>query len=129
MELNQRADEIAAKLLNNDIRSGSFVGIATDRSPEMVIAVLAVLKTGAAYVPLDPKYPRSRLEYMIKDAGIAVIITQPHHTDIPTRNNVSSILVEADSKISANQRSINFPKINPQGIAYLIYTSGSSGVT
>ncbi len=64
----------------------ALVGIATERSLEMVIGLLAVLKAGAAYVPLDPEYPQDRLSYMIEDSGIGLLLTQQHLlTQLPIR--------------------------------------------
>ncbi len=74
-ELNGKANRLAHCLLAKGIGRESLVGIALERSPEMVMAIIGVLKAGAAYVPLDPEYPKARLEYMLADAQPAVVLT------------------------------------------------------
>ena len=74
-ELNGQANRVAHYLMAKGIGRESLVGIALERSPEMVVAIVGVLKTGAAYVPLDPEYPKARLEHMLADARPAVVIT------------------------------------------------------
>lgn len=75
-ELNARANQLARELLRLGTDPDSLVGICLGRSPEMVIAVLATLKAGAAYLPLDPSYPRERLAFMLQDAGASVLLTE-----------------------------------------------------
>ncbi|MCM2365300.1 condensation domain-containing protein, partial [Pseudomonas sp. SR18] len=77
-QLNQRANQLAHKLMELGVGTDALVGIATERSLEMVIGLLAVLKAGGAYVPLDPEYPQDRLSYMIEDSGIGLLLTQQH---------------------------------------------------
>ncbi|MBD8195292.1 AMP-binding protein, partial [Pseudomonas fluorescens] len=77
-QLNQRANQLAHKLMELGVGPDALVGIATERSLEMVIGLLAVLKAGGAYVPLDPEYPQDRLSYMIEDSGIGLLLTQQH---------------------------------------------------
>ncbi|PNB48002.1 hypothetical protein C1X64_36260, partial [Pseudomonas sp. GW456-E7] len=68
---------LAAHLAARGVTNESIVGILSERSPEMLIAVLAVLKAGGAYLPLDPAYPKERLSYMLKDSGASLLLTQP----------------------------------------------------
>ncbi|HEV2904137.1 MAG TPA: AMP-binding protein, partial [Pyrinomonadaceae bacterium] len=75
-ELNARANQLARELVRLGTEGESLVGICLERSPEMVVAVLATLKAGAAYVPLDPNYPQERLAFMLQDAGATVLLTQ-----------------------------------------------------
>ena len=74
-ELNGQANRVAHYLIGKGIGRESLVGIALERSLEMVVAIVGVLKAGAAYVPLDPEYPKARLEYMLADARPAVVLT------------------------------------------------------
>src|SRR5262249_12642390 len=74
-ELNRRANRVAHWLMGEGVGAESLVGIALERSPEMVIAIVATLKAGAAYLPLDPDYPRPRLEYMLQDARPHLVLT------------------------------------------------------
>jgi non-ribosomal peptide synthetase component F len=125
-ELNSRANHLAA-YLRNGLAEGSLIGIFLDRGPEMIIAVLAVLKAGAAYVPLATELPVARLEYMIADAGLQLIITQQHLRErLPAGTNLVSLDSEAEAiaaEASANVQS----NVSPQSLAYVIYTSGSTG--
>ena len=125
-ELNGRANQLAA-YLRRRLAAGSLVGIYLDRGPEMVIAVLAVLKAGAAYVPLAPEHPAARLEYMIEDAGLRLIITQPHLSDrLPEGVLVVSLEAEAEA-IAAESTANVRGNTCAQSLAYVIYTSGSTG--
>jgi non-ribosomal peptide synthetase component F len=75
-ELNRRANQVAHELVRFGVRPDSLVGICLDRSPRMVVALLAVLKAGGAYVPLDPAYPAPRLQFMLRDAGVSIALTE-----------------------------------------------------
>ncbi len=75
-ELNWRANQIAYRLIAEGAGAETRVGIALERSVELIVNVLAVLKAGAAYVPLDPQYPAERLSYLMKDSGIELLLTQ-----------------------------------------------------
>jgi amino acid adenylation domain-containing protein len=126
-ELNQRANRLAHRLLSLGGKRGRRVGICLERSPQMIVAVLAVLKSGAAYVPLDPSYPQGRLRMMLEDAAPAVLIT--------TQQIAGSLPLNAARPLYMEQESIdtdlpdNNPEVDvvPSDIAYVIYTSGSTG--
>ena len=75
-ELNRRANQLAHHLISLGVGPEKFVGICVERSIEMVVGLLGTLKAGGAYVPLDPTYPPERLRFMLKDANIAVLVTQ-----------------------------------------------------
>lgn len=127
-ELDQRANQLAQRLHQLGVRPGNCVGIALNRTSEMIIALLGTLKAGGAYVPLDPNYPEQRLQYMMNDAGIAVLITEqelvPYLPALPA--GIISLLV--DDPI-LDQQSTAPPDItvDMQHLAYIIYTSGSTG--
>src|SRR5262249_37938643 len=78
-DLNGRATELALRLRGAGVGRGTVVGVCFERSPELVVAILAVLKAGAAYAPLDPAYPSERLAYIVSDARIQLILTQGKH--------------------------------------------------
>jgi amino acid adenylation domain-containing protein len=110
-ELNERANRVAHELIARGVSAEHRVGILLERSPEMIVAVLAVLKAGGCYVPLDPAYPRERLELMIEDAGLTVLLTSDelnHRSESQTTGNPNIAIDEHQ-------------------VAYLIYTSGSTG--
>ena len=104
------------------------MGLCLERSPAMVIGLLAILKAGGAYLPLDPAYPRERLSFMLKDAGAPVLVT---HSALAARlpsPQVRSVLVDADAAtIAAQPTSAPALALDPHHPAYVIYTSGSTG--
>jgi non-ribosomal peptide synthetase component F len=75
-ELNIRANQLAHHLLDQGVKTGTLVGVYMDRSLEMVVALLGILKAGGAYVPLDPSFPQDRLDYMLEDTELRVLLTQ-----------------------------------------------------
>lgn len=125
-ELNRRANRLAHELRALGARRGRFVGICLTRSPDMLVAVLAVLKSGAAYLPLDPAYPAARLKTMLEDAAPAVLLsTQPLAAALP-RNAARTVLIERQRDTRARDDNID-TGITSADVAYLMYTSGSSG--
>ncbi|MDR2308517.1 MAG: amino acid adenylation domain-containing protein, partial [Paucimonas sp.] len=126
-ELDAEANRLAHCLLAQGVVADSLVGVAAQRSVEMVVALLAILKAGAAYVPLDPEYPRERLAYMIEDSGIDLLLTQQALLDqLPLPDGVRCLALDAldlrDQPDVAPAQAIA-----PQQLAYVIYTSGSTG--
>jgi amino acid adenylation domain-containing protein len=130
-ELNQQANRLARRLNHLGAKKGSFVGIYMERSLEMVVAMLAILKIGGAYVPLDLTYPRERLEFMVEDSGIDVIVSQGNWAStLPGKHNseIKTILLDSQDSEVAFQSSENLSiDIEATTIAYIIYTSGSTG--
>jgi amino acid adenylation domain-containing protein len=127
-ELNTRANQLAHYLRRYAIGPDQRVGILLDRSLEMAIAVLGVLKAGAAYVPLDPAYPSERLNFMLSDSECAVLLTNTRVAASSPNNNVTTLRLDSEwpqvaSESENNQRS----RIEPENLAYVIYTSGSTG--
>src|SRR6185295_4959122 len=104
------------------------VGILLERSVEMVVALLAVLKAGGAYVPLDPEYPAERLRFMLEDAQVAVLITQPRLATLLPSSNTLLLMLEDAAEQLAQYESSN-PELlgGAENPAYIIYTSGSAG--
>ncbi|HET8840290.1 MAG TPA: amino acid adenylation domain-containing protein, partial [Ktedonobacteraceae bacterium] len=127
-ELNRRANQLAHYLRHIGIRPGSLVGLCIERSLEMVVGLLGILKAGAAYVPLDPSYPKQRLAFMIEDAQVALLITRQ---DLLTLFPLSKQQIFCLDTCQEVLRSA--PVANPQGEiasempAYVLYTSGSTG--
>src|SRR6185295_6141357 len=112
-ELDQRSDALAARLRALGVGPEVLVGISLARSPEMVVALLAVLKAGGAYLPLDPAYPEARREFMIEDEGVAVMLENKDLKDSKVTKDVSLSSLESLSSFAHS--------------AYVIYTSGSTG--
>jgi amino acid adenylation domain-containing protein/FkbM family methyltransferase len=124
-ELNERANQLAHHLRATGVGPETRVGICLERSLEMVIGLLGILKAGAAYVPLDPSYPQERLNLVIEEAGIRVILTTQRFREIVS---VDAICLDADWNAIAQESKQN-PLTNtvPGNLAYVIYTSGSTG--
>ncbi|RCX18844.1 polyketide synthase PksJ [Anaerobacterium chartisolvens] len=145
-ELDRRAGELAALLREYGAADGSFIALLQYRRPEMIVAQLAVWKAGAAYVPIDPAYPSSRIAYMIEDCGASILIAQNNCIDslgeeLPcnlkyivvndgikaceARGETSILDLEDAGRLHNPQRLCN--SSNPENLAYMIYTSGSTG--
>lgn len=127
-ELNSKANQLAHYLRKRGIGPEARVGICMERSLDLVVALLGVLKAGAAYVPLDPEYPAARLKYMLDDAGISLLLAQKKISGSLPENSVEIISLDEQWNLMANQESSN-PQVNvhPDNLAYVIYTSGSTG--
>jgi amino acid adenylation domain-containing protein len=127
-ELDVRANQLARHLQNLGVRRGDFVGIFAERSLEMVIAVYATLKAGAAYVPIDPNYPGERVTFMLHDARVQVLVTQEHLRPRVPPYHGQIVSVDTDWPHIGRLSSTRPPR-HEQGddLAYMIYTSGSTG--
>lgn len=136
-ELNERANRLARMLISEGVGPEQFVALALPRSLEMAVGLLAVLKAGAAYLPLDPDYPADRIAFMLKDAQPAFIMTNTKAANhIPPVENVPKIVLD-DPELAEklNTYPAGNPKnkdrnqpLSPLNTAYVIYTSGSTGV-
>lgn len=127
-ELNARANQVAHHLRARGVGPEVLVGIFIERSIEMIIGLLGVLKAGGAYVPLDPTYPADRLQFMLADTGISILLTHwPCEDRLPSRE-VRAIYLDRDWEIIARSpRHDPESGVRPDHPAYVIYTSGSSG--
>jgi amino acid adenylation domain-containing protein len=127
-ELNERANRLAHRLRALGVAPGTRVGIALERSAEMVAAILAVLKAGGAYVPLDPAYPAERIAFVLEDAEIPVLVTASHLVPRLPAFSGAALLIDADAEAIAAE-SGESPRVEagPDTLAYVIYTSGSTG--
>jgi aspartate racemase len=124
--LNVLADRLAAELQEHRVGPDTRVGVCAERSLEMVVAVLGILKAGAAYVPLDPDYPTARLAFMVDDADIGVVVTQKHLLSrLPSTNSVA---ICVDGLGSTTGSTTGSAPVGPDDLAYVIYTSGSTGL-
>ncbi|HEX2191305.1 MAG TPA: amino acid adenylation domain-containing protein, partial [Longimicrobiaceae bacterium] len=128
-ELNERASRLAHPLRRRGVGPEVRVGLCLERSLEMVVSLLGVLKAGGAYVPLDPGYPAERLELMLADSGVAVLLTQERlRGALPAGAGVEVVSVDAGWAETAGESAEN-PRsgVTPRNLAYVIYTSGSTG--
>ena len=128
LELNQRANQLAAHLRDLAVSRRTLVGICTDRSLEMLIGILGILKAGSAYVPLDPSYPAERLEFMLADAEVSVLLTQKSLDLRLDNRRLRRVYLDSEAAIMEQKSRENFASgARPEDLAYVIYTSGSTG--
>lgn len=124
-ELNKYANSLANHLRNLKIGINDVVGIMVNRSIEMIVSILAVLKSGACYVPIDPTYPRERIEYMLNNSNAKTLLTFKKLDNLIDFTN--KVFVELNNELYKSNKH-NLQVINtPQDLAYIIYTSGSTG--
>jgi amino acid adenylation domain-containing protein len=127
-ELQTRANQLAHELIDAGVESGSLVGICMDRSAALLVSMLAVLQTGAAYVPIDPTFPPQRQEFMLADAQAPVLITQERFLGMIDPKRTRVICVDRDwPRIAEQPREPVGVAVDPEQPAYIIYTSGSTG--
>lgn len=127
-ELNGQTNRLARHLKKLGVQSGKLVGICMERSVEMLVAVHGILKTGAAFFPLDPEYPQERLHYLLQDAQAAVVLCQNRFGQIVSSEKTKIICLDRDLKTFADESPENLEtKPGPEDLAYVIYTSGSTG--
>jgi amino acid adenylation domain-containing protein/thioester reductase-like protein len=125
-QLNERANQLAHHLQTLGVEADALVGICVERSPQLIIAILATLKAGGAYLPLDPNYPTERLAFMLANSQTSVVLTQ---------SNLShSLPLQTPHCLCLDEENLaRYPTTNPEthttpdNLAYLIYTSGSTG--
>ncbi len=123
-QLNGSANQLARRLRSLGAKRGKRIGICLERSPEMVIAVLAVLKSGAAYVPLDPTYPQARLRTMLGDSNPVVLVTTEKISASLPPYAARPLYIDQESDVVDEYVAA---QVGPDDIAYVIYTSGSTG--
>ncbi len=130
-QLHERADALARWLRAEGIGIGSLVGVCLERSVDMVVALVAVLKAGAAYVPLDPEYPADRLAFMLEDAAMPVLLTEQRVAATLPSGSAKTLLLDTewDHVTAAASSSTSSATVRPRATdtAYMIYTSGSTG--
>ncbi|KUZ76235.1 hybrid non-ribosomal peptide synthetase/type I polyketide synthase [Burkholderia ubonensis] len=127
-ELNLRANRLAHHLIALGVAPDSLVGVAMERSLDMIVALLAILKAGGAYVPVDPDYPAERVRFMIDNAQLRWLLTQQHLLAALPDTEARLIAVDRDADdFAAAPASNPTPALNGDNLAYMIYTSGSTG--
>jgi len=127
-ELDSASNRLARLLRGRGLQSGARVGVFFERSPELIIALLGVMKAGCTYIPLDPIYPQDRLRHVIEDSGMAALLSMSEQTSRLPETQVPLVLLDQDAADIAAQSS-GMPALNPaaDAIAYVMYTSGSTG--
>ena len=132
-ELNQRANRLAHYLVGQGVKPDTLVGICVERSVDMLVSILAILKAGGAYVPLDPNYPEQRLEYIVNDAELNLVLLQEQFLSIKAFDDINTFVVgDKENEVLLAQHSCDNLGceelgLKPSNLAYVIYTSGSTG--
>lgn len=130
-ELNQRSNAVAHALRARGVSRGALVGLCLQREPELYVAVLGILKSGAAFVPLDPTYPRERLNFMVADAGLAAVVSSSALLGTLDTPRPQVLALDSDLDVDAWSRIGPLPLDQHAAVsespAYVIYTSGSTG--
>ncbi|MEH2127083.1 non-ribosomal peptide synthase/polyketide synthase [Nostoc sp.] len=127
-ELNCRANQLAHYLQSLGVKPDTLVGICVERSLEMLVGILGILKAGGVYVPLDPEYPQERLNFMLENAQVSLLLTQEKLVESLVQHQVRLVSLDSNwQSISlANQDNLN-STVSPENLCYVIYTSGSTG--
>ncbi|MCP4403284.1 MAG: amino acid adenylation domain-containing protein, partial [bacterium] len=127
-ELNTNANRLAQYLMTLGVGAETLVGMYVERSLEMVIGVLGILKAGGAYVPLDPEYPQQRVQFMLEDADVKVVLSQPHLLERLPVSTTNVVCLESEwEQIATGSGENPVRQSGPENLAYVIYTSGSTG--
>ncbi|OKP94754.1 non-ribosomal peptide synthetase [Paenibacillus sp. P32E] len=125
-ELNAKANQMARKLRTKNIGRDTIIGLYMQRSMEMIVGMLAVMKAGAAYVPIDPSYPISRVSYMLQDSSCNIVLTQSAIRHDLEEQPVELILMDEEAGYTGDSDNLQIACCYGD-LAYLIYTSGSTG--
>ncbi|MFC9898103.1 amino acid adenylation domain-containing protein [Nocardia sp. NPDC127579] len=124
-ELSEKADRVAHHLAGCGVGPGDLVAVALERTVDIPIALLAVLRVGAAYLPIDPAYPSGRLEFVLADAGPSCVLTADRlRAELPVGNTPVVLVESVDDTVNP---AFDRPVAHPDDLAYVIYTSGSTG--
>jgi amino acid adenylation domain-containing protein len=127
-QLNSRVNQLANYLRNQGVKPDLLVGIYTDRSIESAIAILGVLQAGGAYIPIDPAYPQARLETILAETKLQLILTQQHLVANLTTTGIGLFLIDTQwHHVTTESEQIPATATTPANLAYVMYTSGSTG--
>ncbi|MGD1807088.1 amino acid adenylation domain-containing protein [Dapis sp. BLCC M126] len=125
-ELNSQANQLAHYLQKKGVEPETIVGIFIERSLEVIIAILAILKAGAAYLPLDTKLPEENLAFRLEDAGVNILLSQSEIAPKNLNQNIK-IITKTDENIAQQPQTNPTSKVSTENLAYILYTSGSTG--
>ncbi|NET90322.1 MAG: amino acid adenylation domain-containing protein [Kamptonema sp. SIO1D9] len=127
-QLNEQANQLARYLRSLGVSQETRVGICLERSPDLVVGLLAIFKAGGVYVPLDRDYPRQRIQYMLADSQVQILVTQQSFLDILPESSPPTVCLDRDAGAIAPFPATDLlPNTTPDSLAYIIYTSGSTG--
>ncbi|OLP65656.1 Linear gramicidin synthase subunit D [Bacillus pumilus] len=125
--LQEKVDRLAAYLQQRGVAPHEPVGLLIDRTPEMILGVLAIVRAGGAYVPIDPEYPDSRIDYMLKDTGIKLLLTKNEWLKKVSISQTELICLDQGYEEFLPDAEVIPAALHPEGLAYINYTSGSTG--
>src|SRR6202451_496122 len=127
-ELNRRANQLARYLMKLGVGQEVRAGICVERSLEMIVGLLGILKSGGTYVPLDPNYPAERLKFMVDDAKLKILLVHDQSAVVAPSGAFRVVNLNREWERIAGEDDQNLPtRISPENLAYVIYTSGSTG--
>ena len=130
-QLDEKSTQLAIRLKTLNVSPGDLVGVLLAPSEWLLVSILGVLKTGAAFVPIDESYPSARIDYMVKSGGLKALVTTAEamkvHEDVITTFPSECVLDIATSTLPTNGSGLNLPSVEPDDLAYVLYTSGSTG--
>ena len=126
--LNERSNKLARYLKSKGVINETLVPVCIGRSHDMIVAILAILKSGAAYVPIDPGYPQERIAYMLEDTAATIIVTNKEScAGLNVAGTIDIVEIDNDQSVDNYSTSNLQTEIAPHNLAYVIYTSGSTG--
>ena len=127
-ELNERSNQVSHFLMTNGVGREKLIAVCIERGIEMVIGILGILKSGAAYIPIDPEYPQERISYMVEDSMASIVLTSnTARSRIPALEGIDIIQLNDNPAIDRQSKHNISTNIDPRQLAYVIYTSGSTG--
>ncbi|MCY7371820.1 MAG: LLM class flavin-dependent oxidoreductase, partial [Polaromonas sp.] len=125
--LDQAATDVARQLVVRGVKPGDIVGLFMERTPDLIVGLLAILKAGGAYLPLDPDYPAERIAFMIEDSGTPLVLTRSTCGGLLALPASRTFVIDQTQGVEATQPAAPLPAIAATRAAYVIYTSGSTG--
>ncbi len=128
LELNNRSNQVASYLLKNGIQVGDVIALATDRNVEMIIVLIGIMKSGATYLPIDPEFPKNRVEYMLEDSSTKLILLSEKYKNKFHTTAQQIVIEEVIMKLDEFDKSAFAVQLSFDDIAYILYTSGSTGL-
>lgn len=126
-ELMDKSNIVARKLKEYGIEPNTIVGIMANRSIDMMVSLLGIIKSGAAYLPIDPEYPQDRIEYMLSDSKAKILLTENKYKDSIKNENIEKLIIDDKEFYVGSNESLGVVN-KPDDLLYMIYTSGSTGL-
>ncbi|WP_062060637.1 non-ribosomal peptide synthetase [Aquimarina longa] len=126
-ELHDKSNQLANFLITKEVKKGDLVGICLERSLDMIIGILGILKSGGVYVPIDPGYPKDRIDYIIKDSSLEIVISKSDSQDVLMPNGDIDVILLDQKEYTNTTEAVIYQELSSSDLAYIIYTSGSTG--